>query len=133
MFHSALMKKTFQLFEGNNQLNFLFHGQRFCIPAVHIISFCVSLLSRVDELNKLAFFHCMGLHSSAGRALQGDAEATGSNPVEPRKTFFRATSQLFKLRFNCDGHTFISQVYLHRRPLVRCTFYGSFSKATLGS
>ena len=41
-----------------------------CIPAVHIISFSVSFLSRVDELNKLASLQCMGLHSSAGRALQ---------------------------------------------------------------
>ena len=30
MFHSALLKKTFQLYEGNNHLNFLFHDQRFC-------------------------------------------------------------------------------------------------------
>ena len=30
----------------------------------------VSFLSRVDKLNKLACSHCMGLHSSAGRALQ---------------------------------------------------------------
>ena len=38
-----------------------------CIPAVHIISFCVSFLSRsrVDEVNKLAAgSQCMGLHSS---------------------------------------------------------------------
>ena len=28
------------------------------------ISFCVSFLSRVDELNKLAGLQCMGLHSS---------------------------------------------------------------------
>ena len=41
-----------------------------CIPAVHIISFSVSFLSRVDKLNKLASLQCMGLHSSAGRALQ---------------------------------------------------------------
>ena len=33
-------------------------------PAVHIISFCVSFLSWVDELNKLAGSQCMGLHSS---------------------------------------------------------------------
>ena len=30
----------------------------------------ISFLSRVDELNKLACSQCMGLHSSAGRALQ---------------------------------------------------------------
>ena len=35
-----------------------------CIPAVHIISFFVSFLSRVDELNKLAGLQHMGLHSS---------------------------------------------------------------------
>ena len=29
MFHSALLKKTFQLYEGNNKLNFPFHDQRF--------------------------------------------------------------------------------------------------------
>ena len=33
-------------------------------------------------------------------------------PLKPRKPFqFRATSQLLKLRFNCDGHTFISLVF----------------------
>ena len=37
-----------------------------------------------------------------------NVEATGSNPVEAPKTFFRATLQLLKLRFNCDGHIFIS-------------------------
>ena len=46
------------------------HTHFICIPAVHSISFSVSFLSRVDELNKLASLQCMGLHSSAGRALQ---------------------------------------------------------------
>ena len=46
------------------------HTHFICIPAVHIITFSVSFLSRVDELNKLASLQCMGLHSSAGRALQ---------------------------------------------------------------
>ena len=40
------------------------HTHFICIPAVRIISFCVSFLSRVDELNKLAGLQCMGLHSS---------------------------------------------------------------------
>ena len=40
------------------------HTHFICIPSVHIISFCVSFLSRVDELNKLAGLQCMGLHSS---------------------------------------------------------------------
>ena len=40
------------------------HTQFIDIPAVHIISFCVSFLSRVDELNKLAGLQYMGLHSS---------------------------------------------------------------------
>ena len=50
-----------------------------------------------------------------------NAEATGSNPFEgPEKPFFfRATSQLLKLRFNCDGHIFISVHLLYFiRPLV---------------
>ena len=46
------------------------HTHFICIPAVHIISICVSFLSPVDELNKLAGLQCMGLHSSAGRVLQ---------------------------------------------------------------
>ena len=45
------------------------HTHFICILAVHIISFSVSFLSWVDELNKLASLQCMGLHSSAGRAL----------------------------------------------------------------
>ena len=48
-----------------------------CIPAVHIISFSVSFLSRVDELNKLASLQYMGLHSSAGRALQRQRRGHG--------------------------------------------------------
>ena len=38
-----------------------------------------------------------------------NAEATDS--LKPRKTFFRDTSQLRKLRFNCDGHIFISDFF----------------------
>ena len=73
-----------------------------CIPAVHVISFCVLSLSRVDELNKLAlsvwaFIAQLVEHCSA------NAETTGSNPVEAPKNFFRATSQFLKLWFNCDG------------------------------
>ena len=41
-----------------------------------------------------------------------NAEATGSNPDEALKNFFRATSQLLKLRFNCDGQIFISSCIL---------------------
>ena len=61
-----------------------------CIPAVHIISISVSFLSRVDELNKLASLQYMGLHSSAGRALQRSQRPRVRIPLEPRKTFFRA-------------------------------------------
>ena len=64
------------------------HIHFICIPAVHIISFCVSFLSRVDELNKLAppsiwvFIAQLVEHCSV------NAEATGSNPVEALKNFF---------------------------------------------
>ena len=37
-----------------------------------------------------------------------NAEATVRIPLKPRKTFLRDTSKLVKLRFNCDGHIFIS-------------------------
>ena len=37
-----------------------------------------------------------------------NAEATGLNPVEAPKNFFRASSQLLKLHVDCHGHIFIS-------------------------
>ena len=46
------------------------HTHFISIPAVYIITFSASFPSRVDELNKLTSLQCMGLHSSAGRALQ---------------------------------------------------------------
>ena len=52
-------------------------GTSSIFPVVHIISFCVSFLSRVDELNKLACLQCMGLHSSAGRAQQRERRGHG--------------------------------------------------------
>ena len=74
-----------------------------CIPAVHIISFCVSFLSRVDELNKLAGHQCMALHSSPlVERCSANAEATGSNPVEAPKSrlfFF----WLFRNCLHCDS------------------------------
>ena len=80
--------------------------------AVHIISFCVSFLSQVDELNKLAGLHCMGLHSSAGRALQRERRGHGfRNPFEAPKNFFFG---LFRNCLNCDSTamvTFISFVF----------------------
>ena len=46
-----------------------------------------------------------------------NVEATGSNPVEAMKNLFGAISQLLKLRFNCDGHIFISSLYFIGRFL----------------
>ena len=46
------------------------HTHFICILAVYVISFSVSFLSRVNELNKLASLQRMGLNSSAERALQ---------------------------------------------------------------
>ena len=78
-----------------------------CFPAGYIISFCILFLLRADELNKLACLQCMGLHRSASRALQRDAEATGSNPVEaPReKLFFR----LLRKYLNCDSTAMVNR------------------------
>ena len=66
------------------------HTHFICIPAVHIISFSVSFLSRVDELNKLATPSIWVFIAQLGEHCSTNAEATGSNPVEaPKKPFFR--------------------------------------------
>ena len=85
-------------------------------PAVHIIWFCVSFLSWVDELNKLSCFLRMGLHSTAGRALQHKRRGHRfkphwSPPPPPQIFFWGTTLQLLKLWFNCDGHMFTSFVF----------------------
>ena len=55
------------------------------IPAVHITSFCVSFLSGVDKLACLQF---MGLHSSAGIALQRKRRGQGfESHWSPEKLF----------------------------------------------
>ena len=68
--------KTFMVDDGS-QSCYNVHCVYFLSPEEHFnlrkrcpSSFCVSFLSQVDELNKLAGLQCMGLHSSAGRALQ---------------------------------------------------------------
>ena len=82
--------------------------------AVHIISFCVSFLSRVlmNSINWPApsiwvFIAQLGEHCSA------NAEATDSNPVEAPKIFF---SGYFRNCLNCNSlrwsHTPISFVDL---------------------
>ena len=75
--------------------------QFICIPAVHIISFCVSFLSRVDELNKvLAGHQCMGLHSSGWWSTAALTQRPRVRiPLKPQNPFFRAFPQLLKLRF----------------------------------
>ena len=74
------------------------HIHFICIPAFHIISFCLSFLSRVDELNKLAGLQCVGLHGSAGRAVQVRTQRPRVRiPLKPRRTFFG----LFRHYLNC--------------------------------
>ena len=76
------------------------HTHFICIPAVHIISFSVSFLSRVDELNKLASLQYMGLHSSAGRVLQSQRRGHGfESRWSPEKLF----SGYFRNCLNCDS------------------------------
>ena len=93
------------VFSGNfaiaeNAIQLLWsHFHFICIPTVYIISFCVSFLSRVDELNKLARLQCMGLHSSAGRALQRERRGHGFESRCSPEKLFQATSQLLKLQF----------------------------------
>ena len=62
-----------------------------CIPAVIIISFCVSFPSRVDELDKYRFWPASSVWVCIAQ-LEGhcsaNAEATDSKPVEAPKNFF---------------------------------------------
>ena len=87
------------------------------IPAVHIISFCVSFLSRVDGLNKLAGVQCMGLHSSAGRALQRERRGYGfESRWSPGKPFYRVLRNCLNCHYNCHGHIFISFLKTALKP-----------------
>ena len=93
------------------------HTHFICIPAAHIISFCVSFLSRVDELNKLAGLQCMGLHSSGWWSTAALTQRSRVRiPLKPRNPFFRAFSQLLKLRFTA------MVTYLFR-PKITDTIY----------
>ena len=58
-----------------------------------------------------------------------NAEATCSNPVEAPKnifffffSFFRATSQLLKLRFNCEPHIHFFLYSRSSNNFIRCIF-----------
>ena len=83
-----------------------------CIPAVHIISFNVSFLSRVDELYvNWPAFSVWAFRAQLIEPCSANAEATGSNPSKTRKTFFRATSQL--LKFRCTAMVTYSFHYLY--------------------
>ena len=72
-----------------------------CTSAVNIISFRVSFLSRIDELNKWPACQCMGHNSSDGRALQRERRDQRARiPLKPRKTFFRATTAMVTSSFD---------------------------------
>ena len=93
------------------------HIHFICIPTVHIISFCDSFLSRVDELNKLACLQCMGLHSSAVRTLQRERRGHGfESHWSPEKPFLGAILQLLKLWFTAMvTYSFHYSYCLYRR------------------
>ena len=62
----------------------------------------------MDSVWPAVHVYGMGLHSSAGRA-SADAEATGSNPVKPRKSFlgiffFGLLRNCLNYDYNCDSH-----------------------------
>ena len=85
------------------------HLHSTCISAVHNSPYSMfhSFHGLMNSINWSAssvwvFIAQLVEHCSA------NAEATGSNPFEAPKKCFRPTSQLLKLRFNCDGHIFIS-------------------------
>ena len=64
------------------------------------MTFSVSFLSRVDELNKLASLQYRVFIAQLGEHCSANAEATGLNPVEAPKTFF---SGFFRNCLNCDS------------------------------
>ena len=65
------------------------HVHFICIPTVHIISFCVSFLSQVEELNK--FWPASRVWDFIAQLAEHcieNAEAMGLNPVEAPKNFY---------------------------------------------
>ena len=78
------------------------HIHFMCIPAVHIISFCVSFLSPVDELGELAGLQCIGLYSSAGRAPQRQRRGHGFKTVSP---CFSSLAQINRVNHVSDRST----------------------------
>ena len=65
-------------------------------------------------IGQLAYLQCMGLHSSAGRALQRERRGHGfESSWSPKKLlFFLANLQLHKLQFNCKGFICIPAVHI---------------------
>ena len=69
------------------------------VPAIHIIS---SVFHSFHRLMNSIYWPASSVWvfiAQLGEHCSGNAEATGSNPVEAPKNFFRAISQLLKLRF----------------------------------
>ena len=83
-FNSQLLKLRWQL---RWQLRWS-HIHFICIPAVHIISFCVSFLSRVENSINWPASSVWVFKAQLVEHCSANAEATGSNPVEAPKNFF---------------------------------------------
>ena len=64
------------------------HIHFICVPAVHIISFCVSFLSRVENSINWPASSVWVFKAQLVEHCSANAEATGSNPVEAPKNFF---------------------------------------------
>ena len=76
------------------------HIHFICIPAVHIISFCVSFLSRVDNSINWPASSVWVFIAQAGRALQRERRGHGfESRRSPEKLFFG----LFRNCLNCDS------------------------------
>ena len=88
------------------------HIRFICIPTVYIISFCVSFLSLVDELNKLVCLQCMVFIAQLVEHRSANAEATGSNPVEAPKTLFLG---LLRNCLNCDSTAMVTCSFKKKR------------------
>ena len=103
-------------------------------PAVQIISFCVSFLSRVDKLNMLSSSQCMGRYSSAARGCSANAEATGSNPVEAPNHFF---SGQLRNCLNSDSTAIVTHSFskneIKKPPIISIHFIQHQKKALLSN
>ena len=95
---------------------------------LHIISFYVSFLSGVDELNKLACLQCMDLHSSAGSTLQRERRGYGfESRWSGEKLFFGVLRNCV----NCDSTAMVTYPFSNILVVITCLIINSIFRVRL--